>query len=403
MRLAAHEAAAVDHVGEPLEDGPQQQLVLARVVFEIGVLDDEVLAGGATDAGVQRGPFPLIDLVPDHRHRQLRMGVPVRLEHRLRVVLRAVVDDDQFLAEPARELRLADAIEDTMDGPRLVVGGNDNRQLRHEAVLYRTARYQSSRCPDAGTVEQSVEGAAIGQELRSGDPQRRNVAVWRHRRIRLRYGASVSSVTVTPSIRACRWNRWLVWTSTRLASACCGCTRSSTTASPSQMHLTPLRATRVVCHSDEGDRGGRARDGRGRPDPQLDHLVAGRVARRGSTRQGLVGSQGAVGARHAAEQQDDQGGHATIVTHAGRECLLTSRPAHVQLFTFHFSLFPLWDRDRLHRRRGPVAARIGRVDADVVGARPDRAAQRATRRGNRAVKRSGDHEHVICGRRAARG
>src|SRR5262249_7143607 len=52
VRLSAHEARAVHDVGHAFVNGLEQQVVFLGVVFEIGVLDDDVFAGGFGDAGV---------------------------------------------------------------------------------------------------------------------------------------------------------------------------------------------------------------------------------------------------------------------------------------------------------------------------------------------------------------
>jgi hypothetical protein len=49
---AADEAAAEDRVGAAVEDGLEQRGQIGRVVFEIGVLDDDDVARGRLDARV---------------------------------------------------------------------------------------------------------------------------------------------------------------------------------------------------------------------------------------------------------------------------------------------------------------------------------------------------------------
>ena len=56
----SEEARAVDDVGTALEDRLQQQGVLARVVLEVGVLDDDDVARGFADAARDGGALALV-------------------------------------------------------------------------------------------------------------------------------------------------------------------------------------------------------------------------------------------------------------------------------------------------------------------------------------------------------
>ena len=80
---AAREARAVDHVGVALEDGRDQARVLARVVLEIGVLDDGDVAGHVRDRRPHRGALALVALVPDQHQAEvgrLRQAAGVLLD-----------------------------------------------------------------------------------------------------------------------------------------------------------------------------------------------------------------------------------------------------------------------------------------------------------------------------------
>ena len=66
VRLAADEARAEHDVGLALEDRLHQPRVLARVVFEVGVLDDDHVAGRRGESRAQRGAFALILLMQDY-------------------------------------------------------------------------------------------------------------------------------------------------------------------------------------------------------------------------------------------------------------------------------------------------------------------------------------------------
>ena len=66
MRLA-DEPRAEDDVGLALDDRLDELGILRGVVLEVGVLDDDDLAGGMAEPGAERGPFALVLLVEDDR------------------------------------------------------------------------------------------------------------------------------------------------------------------------------------------------------------------------------------------------------------------------------------------------------------------------------------------------
>ena len=60
-----HEARAIDGVSFPLQQRRQQASVFARIVFQIGILNDGELAGGVLDGGTDGGALTLIAGLPD--------------------------------------------------------------------------------------------------------------------------------------------------------------------------------------------------------------------------------------------------------------------------------------------------------------------------------------------------
>ena len=109
------------HLGMSVEDRLDQLRILFRVVFEVGILDENDVPAGFLDAATDRGAFSLVDRlenVPD-----LRPLIRQRGDHVLRSIGRLVVDDDDLLVDrnfldPAQQLRHR--------GP-LVVAGDDHR------------------------------------------------------------------------------------------------------------------------------------------------------------------------------------------------------------------------------------------------------------------------------------
>ncbi len=57
---AAEEARAIDHVGTAIEQGLEKFAVVARIVFEVGVLDENDVAGNFGEAAAECCAFALI-------------------------------------------------------------------------------------------------------------------------------------------------------------------------------------------------------------------------------------------------------------------------------------------------------------------------------------------------------
>ena len=78
MRLA-DEARAVDDVGLALDDRLDELGILRGVVFEVGVLDDDDLAGGVAEPGPQGRSLALVLVVEDDRQLGLVAGQLLRM------------------------------------------------------------------------------------------------------------------------------------------------------------------------------------------------------------------------------------------------------------------------------------------------------------------------------------
>ena len=125
--VSARETGAEDDIGLAVDDGFEEARVFVGVVFEVGVLDDDSVAGGGSDAGAERGTFTLVDVVvDDFGDERGDFGA----EDFAGAVGRAVIDDDDFLF---RDGGGADAIDDGADGFCLVVAGDDDGEFHAEA------------------------------------------------------------------------------------------------------------------------------------------------------------------------------------------------------------------------------------------------------------------------------
>src|SRR5208337_3728252 len=97
MRLSTRETRTEDDVGEAVENRFQKQIVLFRIVLEIGILNYHEIAGSSLDAGAERRPLAPIGVVLEIRDRQIRMTLSVLKDHLFGIIRGSIVDDYDFL------------------------------------------------------------------------------------------------------------------------------------------------------------------------------------------------------------------------------------------------------------------------------------------------------------------
>src|SRR5579863_9753679 len=119
---AAEKTGSEDHIGFAGKNRSQEQMIFGRIVFEIGILHDDEGRGGLGNPGAQRCALTLVHLVAEQFDARVELSLPS--EPVPGAVLRAVVDDEQFLHRPLVE---HDA-DDFGYRRGLVVDGHDRRQ-----------------------------------------------------------------------------------------------------------------------------------------------------------------------------------------------------------------------------------------------------------------------------------
>jgi hypothetical protein len=89
----------------------------------------EALADGVGVAHLLVATVPLVVLVAEDRHPDLRMGAAVGAADRVRAVVGGVVDDQDLAVEVAED-RAWDALEDRREGVLRVVGDDEDEEAR---------------------------------------------------------------------------------------------------------------------------------------------------------------------------------------------------------------------------------------------------------------------------------
>ena len=120
MRPAAHEARTKNRVGIPCQDRFEQDRIFVWIVFEIGVLNDNDLAGGGGESGAQGRAFPLIARPIDNL---VAEGRDFLTQDVGSSVGRAIVDDNDFdILKRGR----ANGANDLFNGFPFIETGNDD-------------------------------------------------------------------------------------------------------------------------------------------------------------------------------------------------------------------------------------------------------------------------------------
>ncbi len=134
----AQEARAVDHIRDALLDGLKQVGVVARVVLQVGVLDEHDLALRSLDPGADGAPFPQVLLVQQDAH---TLPAVQGGEQVAGAVGRAVVHQQDLGGAPGGLHPPDDLVEAVL----LVVDGDDDRKVhgghykRKASAIFRPA------------------------------------------------------------------------------------------------------------------------------------------------------------------------------------------------------------------------------------------------------------------------
>ena len=93
MGAPAHETRTVHHIGFAVRNRVEQKMILLRIVFEIGVLNNDNVASGGAEAGAQRGPLSLIFRMVKN---DIRQAAKTCLQNLSGSICRTIIHQDNF-------------------------------------------------------------------------------------------------------------------------------------------------------------------------------------------------------------------------------------------------------------------------------------------------------------------
>ena len=114
-----------------VNDRLEKVQVLLRVVFQVSILNDQVIPRCCGNASVQSCALAFIDLVSQVLDGEVRVLLLVAHDGALGVITAAIVNNDQFLSPTIREVHGLDLVKDVVDGVGLVVGRHDDTKGLH--------------------------------------------------------------------------------------------------------------------------------------------------------------------------------------------------------------------------------------------------------------------------------
>jgi hypothetical protein len=122
---ATVEAVSEHHVGLALEDGLEEHGIVARIVLEVGILDQDDVAARGGDASPHRCTLAAVRRVPEHAQVAGACAGQL-LQDPTRVVAGGVVHRDDLQRQLER--RLAHPLDQLGQRGRLVVDGDHDRE-----------------------------------------------------------------------------------------------------------------------------------------------------------------------------------------------------------------------------------------------------------------------------------
>jgi hypothetical protein len=129
VRVTAHEARPIDHIGISIDDGIEQGIVFIGIVLHVGVLDEQPITGRPGDASMNGGTLTLIDIMAKILDTGFRMKEDIFFDHPVSIVLGTVVDDKDLFLDAFDKRHASDLIEDGSDGSFLIIGRDDDGQF----------------------------------------------------------------------------------------------------------------------------------------------------------------------------------------------------------------------------------------------------------------------------------
>ena len=124
MLFGSHKARPEDNIRPAFQDGSDQSWIFLRIVFQVGILNDQDGSGGLRDATAQSGAFSAIHIVSQGLH--ARMARRAVFQNGGRTIVRA-----DLTAHKLSDGRLLKhQLDDLTQSVLLVIDRHDHRETR---------------------------------------------------------------------------------------------------------------------------------------------------------------------------------------------------------------------------------------------------------------------------------
>ena len=127
MRIAAHKARSKDYIRKTADHRLEQIIIFIRIIFQIGILYDQVIPLRLRNSSVKRGSFTHVHRVFIKLNIQLRVTVHILTNAAGRIILATIVYDDDLFSDIIDKPHCLNLVQDKVYGLLLVISGNDYR------------------------------------------------------------------------------------------------------------------------------------------------------------------------------------------------------------------------------------------------------------------------------------
>jgi len=155
MRIPSCKPGTVNHVGISFEDRFKQVIVLARIVLQVSILNDQKIPRSLGNPPVESRPLPHIDGLAEQPDIFTVMTGHVFFNDLNTAVPRKIIDEDYLLFQISSQPDGNNPVKNGFYGFLLVVYRNDHRKLQTHCIRFNPSKLEKKQHPsrkEPGTI-----------------------------------------------------------------------------------------------------------------------------------------------------------------------------------------------------------------------------------------------------------